>query len=257
MILAIDIENTDIVLGGILDGSIRFTARIGTDHVKTQDQYAVEMKSVLALYGVDPGEIQGCIIASVVPPVLSEVRAAVVRLTGKTPLIVGPGIKTGLNIRIENPTGMGSDMIAISVAGLKEYRPPLIIFDMNAVTSVSVLDAGGNYVGGCLCPGIRISLDAMCERTAQLPRVSLDPPRRVIGRNTVECMRSGAMYGNASMLDGLSRRIEEELGTPAAVLATGKLAAAVCPLCQRKIIYDEQLLMKGLQLLYEKNCPAK
>lgn len=253
MILAIDIENSDLVIGGLQNGEIKFTARLGTDHSKTKDEYAVELLSVLSLYGKHKESIEGCIISSVVPPVLQEVRTAVQQLTGLKPYIVGPGMKTGLNIKIENPQSMGSDMIAISVAALQEYGFPLIIFDMNTVTSVSVVDAAGCYCGGCLYPGIRTGLDAMWDHTAQLPRIGLEIPQNVIGRNTVECMRSGVLFGAAAAVDGLSERIEQELGKKAQVILTGRQAYFVKDICRHDMIFDENLLIKGLCILYEKN----
>lgn len=253
MVLAIDIGNTNIVLGGIERGEIRFEARLATDHIKTSDQYAVELKSILGLYDVEGAEFEGCIVSSVVPPVLNSFRTAVRKLTGKVPLVVGPGIKTGLNILIDNPSQTGGDLIVAAVAAIHEYPAPVALVDMGTATTISVLNEKGALLGGCICPGVRISMDALTARTAQLPGISLDEPKRAIGRNTIDCMRSGIMYGAASMLDGLIGRMEEELGQTLTVVATGGISKFIIPLCKRSMLYDKDLLLKGLSILYEQN----
>ena len=254
MLLAIDVGNTNIVLGGIEEGgAIRFEARIATNALKTADQYAVDVKNTLALYGVEVADIDACIISSVVPPVFSSVFSGVVKLTGKTPMTVGPGIKTGLNIQMDIPSQVGADRIVIAVAALGEYKPPLALIDLGTATTIEVVMEGNTYIGGCIMPGVGVSLEALTSRTAQLPGIQLTRPRRVIGKNTVECMRSGVMYGAAAMLDGLMDRVEAELGTSVTVIATGGLAELVVPLCRREMILDPDLLLKGLYILYEKN----
>ncbi len=253
MILAIDIGNTNIVLGGIENGEITFEARIATDLIKTSDQYCAELKTMLALYGVQGENIEGSIISSVVPPVLNSFRTAVYKLTGKDCLVVGPGIKTGLNIRMDNPAEVGSDLIVVAVAAIAKYGTPLLLVDMGTATTVTVVDESGCFIGGCICPGVKISMEALTGRTAQLPGIHLDEPRCAIGKNTRDCMRSGIMYGAAAMLDGLLDRMEAELGTKAKVIATGGMARFVIPLCKREIVYDRHLLLDGLSLLYARN----
>lgn len=253
MILAIDIGNTNIVLGGIREGEIVFVARMATEHTRTEDEYGVTMKQILELYGVRPAEITGAIISSVVPPVTGAIQGAVRTVTGCTALLVKNGIRTGLNLKVENPSALGADMIVNAVAALAEYRPPLIIFDLGTATTISVVDGERDYLGSVICPGVRVSLDALSEHAAQLPDIGLELPERMIGRSTVESMRSGLLYGHAAMVDGMIRYIEEELGRPATVLATGGLARMVVPLCRREVRYDENLLLKGLWLLWEKN----
>ena len=253
MILAIDIGNSNIVLGGVREKEILFQARIVTDHIKTSDQYCAELKTMLDLFGVSAQEIEGSIVASVVPPVLNSFRTAIRKLTGKSCLVVGPGLKTGLNILIDNPAQTGADLVAGAVAALREYQPPLIVVDMGTATTISVLDQNGSLIGGCVCPGVKISLEALTSRTALLPGISLDQPKKAIGRNTIDCMRSGIMLGNACMIDGMIERIEEELGQKATVVATGGIARFILPMCRRKIIYDRNLLLKGLVILYENN----
>lgn len=253
MILTIDIGNTNIVLGGIEDDEIRFEARLATDRIKTSDQYCAELKILLGLFDVIPDQVDGCIISSVVPPVLNSVKTALLKLTGKTPLIVGPGIRTGLNIRMDNPSEIGSDLIVAAVAAISEYGAPLLIVDMGTATTITAIDETASFVGGCICPGLMISLDALTGRTAQLPGISLDEPPRAIGKNTRDSMRSGVMFGAAAMLDGLLDRMEDELGRPARVVATGGISRFVIPLCRREILWDKSLMTKGLNYLYKKN----
>ena len=253
MLLAIDIGNTNIVIGGIREGKIIFEARVATDHIKTSDQYGVDIKNVLALFDTRPEDIQDCIISSVVPPVFNSVRTGVMKVIHKAPLVVGPGIKTGLNIQMDTPSQVGSDRIVIAVAALAEYDPPLSLVDMGTATTIEVVGKGNTYLGGCIIPGVRVSLEALTSKTAQLPGIQLDRPRRVIGKNTVDCMRSGVMYGAAAMLDGMLDRVEEELGFSTTVVATGGMAQFVVPLCRRKIILEKDLLLKGLNVLYRKN----
>ena len=253
MLLAIDIGNTNIVIGGIEDGKIAFEARIATDRIKTSDQYGAEIKSMLSLFDVRPGDIQDCIISSVVPPVFNSVQTGMLKVIGRPPLVVGPGIKTGLNIQMDNPAQVGSDRIVAAVAALAEYDPPLILLDMGTATTIDVVGSGNTYLGGCIIPGVRISLEALTSRTAQLPGIRLDRPKRVIGKNTEDCMRSGIMHGTAAMIDGMLDRVEEELGCQATVVATGGMAQFIVPLCRREIQVEKDLLLKGLSVLYQKN----
>ena len=253
MILAVDIGNSNIVLGGVREKEILFQARIVTDHIKTSDQYCAELKTMLDLFGVSAQEIEGSIVASVVPPVLNSFRTAIRKLTGKSCLVVGPGLKTGLNILIDNPAQTGADLVAGAVAALREYQPPLIVVDMGTATTISVLDQNGSLIGGCVCPGVKISLEALTSRTALPPGISLDQPKKAIGRNTIDCMRSGIMLGTASMLDGMITRMEAELGVKTTVILTGGIGKFILPLCSTQMIYDEDLLIKGLAALYQEN----
>lgn len=252
-LLAIDIGNTNIVFGCISEEKIYFIARMSTDRTRTEDQYGIQIKNILELYGVDIKSIDGSIISSVVPPVLNSLKEAVYKVTHEYPMVVGPGIKTGLNILMDNPATVGSDLITNAVAGLKEYKPPLIIFDMGTATTISVVDEKKNYIGGCIMPGVKVSLDALSSLAAQLPDISLEQPKKNIGKNTIECMRSGVINGNASMIDGMIDRIEEELGQKATTIATGGIAKYIVSHCKRKVIYDENLLLKGLYILYKRN----
>ena len=253
MILTIDIGNSNIVLGGVRDDEIVFEARLRTEATKTSDQYCVDLKILLDVYGIRAEDIEGAIIASVVPQVLNSLQTAVKKLTGKQSLVVGPGLKTGLNIRLENPNQTGADLVVGAVAALREHKPPMIIIDMGTATTMTVLDESGALVGGCICPGVKISMDALTERTALLPGLQLDAPKKAIGRNTIDCMRSGIMMGTACMLDGMVERMEQELGCKTTVVATGGIAKFVIPMCKTPMVYDKDLLVKGLATLYREN----
>ena len=253
MILAVDIGNSNIVIGGISGNDILFEARLRTDSTKTSDEYCIDLKMILDVYGVNTGDVEGAIVASVVPQVLNSFKTALKKLTGKNALVVGPGLKTGLNIKIENPAQTGADLVVGSVAALREHKPPMIVIDMGTATTMIVLDETGALIGGCICPGVKISLDALTDRTALLPGLQLDQPRKAIGRNTIDCMRSGIMMGSACMLDGMVERMEEELGSKATVVATGGIAKFIIPMCRTPIIYDKDLLLKGLAILYREN----
>ena len=253
MILTIDIGNSNIVLGGVKDDEIVFEARLRTEATKTSDQYCVDLKILLDVYGVHPEDIEGSIISSVVPQVLNSFQTAIKKLTGKTSLVVGPGIKTGLDIRLENPGQTGADLVVADVAALREHKPPLIVIDMGTATTISVIDQSGAHIGGCIIPGVRISMDALTDKTALLPGLQLDQPKKAIGRNTIDAMRSGIMMGTACMLDGMVERMEQELGCKTTVIATGGIAKFIGPLCKTPMIYDKNLLIKGLVALYRDN----
>lgn len=257
MLLAIDIGNTNIVIGCIQDDRILHKARIATDSIRTSDQYGVEIKNMLEAFGVHREDISDCIISSVVPPVFNSVRTGVIKMLGKQPMVVGPGLKTGLNIHMDVPSQVGSDRIVIAVAALAEYKAPLILMDMGTATTIEVVEPDNLYMGGIIYPGVKLSLDALTSRAAQLPGISLDKPRQVIGKNTVDCMRSGMMYGTAAMIDGIVDRIEEELGHSSTLIATGGMAQFITPLCRRKVILEKDLLLKGLNIIYKKNKPVR
>ena len=253
MLLAIDIGNTNLVIGCVHDDKILFKARIATDRTRTSDQYGVEIKSMLEAYGVKRSDIEDCIISSVVPPVFNSVRTGVIKIIGKQPMVVGPGLKTGLNIHVDVPSQVGSDRIVIAVAALAEYKAPLLLMDLGTATTIEAVEPDNVYMGGVIIPGVRVSLDALTSRAAQLPGISLDQPKQVIGKNTVDCMRSGMMYGTAAMIDGLVERMEEELGHRCTLIATGGLAQFITPLCRREINLEKDLLLKGLNIIYKKN----
>ncbi len=254
MILAIDVGNTNIVLGLIENGEISSVApRITTDLHKTDYEYAIAIENVLDFVGVDATEAEGAIISSVVWPLTSILQSAVRMLTGKTAMVVGAGLKTGLNIAIDDPGTVGADLVVGAVAGLALAQPPLILVDMGTATTITVVEEGNKFVGGAILPGLRLSMEALSSGTSQLPNVSLEPPKKCISTNTVECMQSGAIFGSAAMLDGMIERMEAELGYPCLHIATGGLAQCIVTSCRNEIVCDDDLLLKGLWALWEKN----
>ena len=253
MILALDIGNTNIVVGCIDREKTYFIERLSTVRTKTELEYAVDIKTVLDIYHIKKSDIEGCIISSVVPQVTNIARLAAEKILKKEVMVLGPGVKTGLNIMMDNPGQLGADLVADAVAGLAEYPVPFIVIEMGTATTVSVVNEKKQYIGGMILPGVRISLDALTSRASQLSGISLEAPKRIIGKNTIDCMKSGLLYSNAAALDGIVERIEEELGQKTTVIATGGLAKKIIPHCKREIILDEDLLLKGLLVIYEKN----
>ncbi len=253
MLLAIDIGNTHIVIGCIENDKIVCEARIATDKTRTSDQYGVEIKSMLEAFGCRIEDVEDCIISSVVPPVFNAVRSGVYKVTERRPMVVGHGLKTGLDIRMDNPAQVGSDRIVIAVAALAKREAPLILIDMGTATTVEVIEPKNRYMGGVIMPGARLSLDALTSNTAQLPGINMDRPGKIIAKNTVDSMRSGIMYGTAAMLDGVIDRIGEELGHSSAIVATGGVAPYIIPLCRHKISLERDLLLHGLDVIYKMN----
>ena len=253
MLLAIDIGNTNITLGAFDEANLQFTARLATDTRKTADQYAVEIKNLLSLYSLQTEEIEDSIIASVVPAVGKSISRAVSKLCNIVPLMLGPGVKTGLNIKIDDPSQLGADLVAGAVGALDVYNAPCVVIDMGTASTISVLDRNGAFVGGVIAAGVRLTLKALTENTAQLSSIPIEAPKSVIGSNTAECMQSGLVYGAAAMIDGLLLRIEKELGEKPTVVATGGLSKEIICHCSSNIIYNENLLLDGLRVIYEKN----
>ncbi len=257
MILAFDIGNTNIVIGGFEKDKAIFLTRVATDLNKTEAEYAVLIKNILEIYRVKRDNIEGSIVSSVVPPLNNVLIRVMELISGKSPLVVGPGIKTGLNIASGDPRELGADLVVAAVAALQKYPRPPIILDLGTATTFSALDKDGVFRGVVIYPGVMVSFDALASRTAQLPRISFDEPKQVIGTTSVDSMQSGLIYGNAAMLDGLIDRIEAELGDKCTVIATGGLSGKIVPHCRREIILDEDLLLDGLRILYEKNQKPK
>lgn len=220
---------------------------------KTELEYAVDLKTVLDIYHIKRTDIEGCIISSVVPQITGIAKLAAEKILKKEVMVLGPGVKTGLNIVMDNPGQLGADLVADAVAGLASYPVPLVVIDMGTATTISVVNSKKQYIGGMIMPGVGISLDALTARASQLSGISIDAPRHIIGKNTIECMKSGVLYSNAAALDGIIDRIEEELGEKTTVIATGGLAKKIVPHCRKEIILDEELLLKGLMLIYRKN----
>ena len=253
MILAIDVGNTNIVLGGIVGDKQVFSARLSSDRNKTADQYALDIQGILAMYKVDMGAIEGGILSSVVPYLQTVIPAAVKLLTGIDLMVVGPGIKTGLSIRMDNPASVGSDLIVAAVAARAKYKTPIAIVDMGTATTLSVVAKNGNYIGGMIIPGLWTSMNALSAHAAQLPYIDLNGPAKLLGTNTVDCMRSGALIGTAAMLDGLVDRLEEELGETVSPVLTGGVSPLIIPYCRHTFHLEPDILVDGLRILYNKN----
>ena len=254
MLLAIDMGNTNITLGAYLEDNLLFVSRLATDRAKTTDQYAVDLLNILMLYNMSSKEFSGAIISSVVPELTSILANAVERITSKKPMLLGPGLKTGMNILTDNPAQVGADLIAGSVAAACHYRLPCLVVDLGTATKISVVDENGSFCGCTITSGVAISLEALAKNTSQLPNISLTPPPRVIGKNTVDSMQSGTVFGAAAMIDGLCERIENELGVNVrTIVATGGLAQDIVRGCKKKIIYNGELVLEGLKIIYHKN----
>jgi type III pantothenate kinase len=253
MVLAIDIGNTNISIGCFREENMLLVEQISTNHTATALEYAISMKLILEIYHIPIAEIEGCIISSVVPSITNVMQQALRMITKKTAMVVGPGIRTGLKICIDNPAQLGSNLVVEAVAALQQYPVPLVMIDMGTATTISVINDKSEYIGGMILPGVKVSADALSKQTAQLPRIALEPPKKRIGSNTVDCMKSGVLYGTACSLDGLIAQIEAELQQPVTAVATGEIASVIIPCCKRKIQVDDKLLLRGLQIIYLKN----
>ncbi len=252
MILAIDIGNTNIVLGCIGD-EILFVSRLTTDKRATKDEYAIKIYNILSIKKISPELIDGAIISSVVPSINNSICEAVKVITGHYPIVVGPGVKTGLNIKLDNPAELGSDRVVGAVAAIAQYPKPIIVIDMGTATTFCAINKQGEHIGGIIFPGVKISLDALTQTASKLSGISLTKPKKVIGTNTADSMKSGIIYGNAAMIDGMIDRFEESLGKVSSIVATGGLSSTIIPFCKHDIIYDDDLLLKGLKIIYDKN----
>ena len=261
MLLTVDISNSRITLGGFaetdtgFDRELRFMAQIDTDRHRTTDQYACDLMQVLPLHNAAVKDIRHAIICSVVPELTTVFQDAVYKLTNILPLVLGPGIKTGLHVLLDNPAQLGSDLVAGAVAAAQLYPLPCAIFDLGTATTISVLDGNGKFRGGIICAGVTMTLDSLAANTSLLPNVPIACPKKVIGTNTIHSMQSGAVYGTAAMMDGMVDRIEAELGEPVTVVATGSLAQTIAPVCRKSVHVCENLLLTGMRIIYEKNHP--
>ena len=253
MILTIDAGNTNITLGGFVSDELKFVSRLSSDPKKTDDEYAVSILEALSLHKVEKSDITGTIVASVVPQINTAIKRAILSIFNKEPLFVGPGIKSGLGIQCDIPSSVGADIIAASVAARYIYGGPCLIIDIGTATKMTVINENGAFVGTSIIPGVLMGLNALSEGTAQLPKISLEIPDTVIAKNTADCMRSGVLFGNASLIDGMIDRINREFGEELRAYATGGMASSIIPLCKRDIYTDEHLVLKGLNILYQKN----
>ena len=257
MILAIDIGNTNVVIGVVDENKMYFIERVATVKTKTEAEYAIDLKILLELHNVNLQDITGGIVSSVVPQITKMMQIAAEKVIGKVMLVLGPDTKTGLDVLIDNPNQLGSDLIAGSVAGIAQYKVPMVIIDMGTATTLAVIDKHKNYLGGMIVPGVMVALESLTAHASQLQGISLDAPKSVIGKNTIDCMASGVVYSNADMIDGLVDRIEAELGEAVSVVATGGLAKLITPYCKREVILDDDLLLKGLLIIYNMNTRRK
>ncbi|NMA79975.1 MAG: type III pantothenate kinase [Clostridiales bacterium] len=253
MVFTVDVGNTNIVLGAFDEDDLAFVSRISTDPSKMADQYAIDFADILTLYGYSPRLFDGAIISSVVPPLTPIIKEAVEKLLSCKVYVVSPGIKTGLNIKIDDPAMLGSDLVCAAVSALDKYELPCIIFDLGTSTTTSAIDKDGLFLGGSIYPGVQISLDALSSRTAQLPFISMETVDKVIGTNTIDSMKSGIILGTASLLDGMVLRYSEVLGGEPTVIATGGLASMIIPHCRCDIIVDNNLMIDGLYRIYKNN----
>ena len=254
MLLAIDIGNSNVVIGCLNDNNETVKLfRMVTDLKKTEDEYAAGIETILRYNGFTGDCFHGAIICSVVPPLTEIFRSAVEQITGCRALVVGTGVKTGLNIMIENPASLGSDIVAASVAAMQEFPLPVIVIDMGTATTITVVDKGNQFKGGAIVPGVALSINALSSGTSLLQKVPIEAPKKCINTGTTESMQSGAVFGTAALLDGMIDRFEAELGCKTSVVATGGIAAKIVPHCTHKIGYDENLLLRGLGMIYKKN----
>ncbi len=253
MLLTVDIGNTNINLG-IFDGdSLSISSRFATERQKTADQFAIDFLNIFSIYNVDYNKISGAVISSVVPEITVHVKTAVEKLIGTNVIVLSPGVKTGLNIMIDNPAQLGADLAAGAVGAVAEYPLPAFVVDLGTATKIFAVDENRGFRGCIIAPGVAISLQALTKTSSLLPAISLEPPKKACGTNTIESMQSGIVLGTASMIDGLLDRFAEELGEPKTIIATGGLSSFVTPVCKRDIIYDGDLVLKGLKAIYKKN----
>lgn len=254
MLLTVDIGNTNLTIGAYSGEELKFVARLATDRSRTEDQYAIELKSIFDLHGYAFDQFSGCAISSVVPELTGAVAHAAKRITGNDPVVLGPGVKTGINILADDPSQAGADLVAASVAAANLYELPCFVIDLGTATKINVIDENGAFCGCAIAPGVCISLEALSARTSQLPAISLSTPKKAIGTNSIDCMQSGVVFGTAAMLDGLCDRMERELGKKVkSFVATGGLSGEIIKSCNHQMIYDPELILKGLRIIYEKN----
>lgn len=253
MLLAVDVGNTNMVLGVYKGRELKVSWRISTNRAQTGDEYGIIFKSLFAQARVDDTLLTGMIISSVVPPLMFSLEEMAKRYFALEPLVVGPGMKTGLNIKIDNPREVGADRIVNAVAGIELYGAPLIIVDFGTATTFDAISKKGEYLGGAIAPGISISTEALFQRAAKLPRVELIKPKRVIGRDTISSMQSGIIYGFIGQVDGVVKRMIQEFPEKPKIIATGGLATLLAADSETLEIVNPLLTLEGLLIIYERN----
>lgn len=253
MVLTIDIGNTNICIGLFENENLTMHARLATERQKTEDQFAAEFSHLFSMHGIALSAVSGSIISSVVPEITSSIKAAISRLTKNRVLVVSPGVKTGLNIMIDNPAQLGADLAAGAVGAAANYPLPAFVIDLGTATKIYAIDHNHGFRGCMISPGVAISLKALTDMSSLLPTISLEAPKKACGTNSVESMQSGVILGTAAMIDGLLERFSDELGAPSSILATGGLSSFIAPVCKHKIHYDADLVLKGLKTIYDKN----
>lgn len=253
MLLTLDVGNTNITLGVYEGDTLRFVSRMATDPSRMEDQYAADMLAILRLYGVEPRQIDGAAVSSVVPRLTDYITKAVRRIWQVEPYVVHGGNVPELKLTENMPNALGADLIVGAVAAKELFSCPSIVIDMGTATTLTGLNADGEVCGVVIIPGVATALDALTSHAAQLSSIRLQAPPRVLGRNTEECIQSGMVLGSAAMLDGLCDRIEAEIGAPCTVVATGGLAGLIVANCRREVILSDTLLLDGLKLLYDRH----